>query len=365
MLLRTYNLSPGQQLRLHQDLSKQQKIPVWAEHHKQLSHDKTNPIRFDQLYSEFAPQVLHVRNKTAQTGLYGLEESLTEEFLFSFLKKMGYARNKNNCLYRTDIPSLFRGDERTPFELANDGWMLPRYNHRPGATTQKPMSATVRLREATSLYGKDGPDPEYLLYNSQTNKYPGKKPDDTDGGSDNSDSSDSSDSSNHSSASDNDWSDSDTSLQLDSERNYETTRHNQNIRFVYAIDTRNMEVVLGEENHAFNKRADVLPTWFPEDDLEALISVSRRGINADRIWLFDSNFKRAVRVRDLTEQADNDYQEEVQARTHAGSYNKEEYDGLIDKAAKAGKPILELNSDKDWFANDIVWPPIPVVQNPS
>jgi hypothetical protein len=352
-LLRSYNLSPGQQTRLHKDMLENLKIPDWAEQQKQMSRETGNPHRHDLLYSEIEPNLRHLRNGTAATGLYELHLSLTHEFLDSFLVKAGYSRNRNNCLYRTDIPAVFRGDERTPFELANDGWMLPRYNHKPYATTQKAMSVTVSLK-AAKMYGGDEPDPEYLLYNSQTNKYPGKQPDDASDDSDASDVSDASVTSKIASS----GSESDSSLQLDLERNYETTRHNQQIQFVYAIDSRNMEIVLGEENHAFNRAANG-PNWFPEDDLEALLSVSRRGISADRIWVFDSSHQKAVRVKDLQDHADDRddaYARRVEERTHSGANNKDEYDRLIAEVAAAGKPVLLLSSDKEWFANDIVWP---------
>lgn len=351
-LLRSYNLSPGQQTRLHKDMLENLTIPEWAEQHKQMSRDTGNPRRHDLLYSEIEPNLRHLRNGTATTGLYELHLSLTHEFLDSFLVKAGYSRNRNNCLYRTDIPAVFRGDERTPFELANDGWMLPRYNHKPYATTQKAMSVTVSLK-AAKMYGGDEPDPEYLLYNSQTNKYPGKQPNDA---SDDSDASDVSTPSNSTIASS--GSESDSSLQLDLERNYETTRHKQQIQFVYAIDSRNMELVLGEENHAFNRAANG-PNWFPDDDLEALLSVSRRGISADRIWVFDSSHQKAVRVKDLQDHVDDTddaYARRVEERTHSGADNKDEYDRLIAGVAAAGKPVLLLSSDKDWFGNDIVWP---------
>ncbi|MHC5196041.1 hypothetical protein ACYSUW_20010 [Pseudomonas frederiksbergensis] len=225
--------------------------------------------------------------------------------------------------------------------------MLPRYNHKPYATTQKAMSVTVSLK-AAKMYGADEPDPEYLLYNSQTNKYPGKQPDDD------SDVSDVSATSQIASS----GSESDSSLQLDLERNYETTRHKQQIQFVYAIDSRNMEIVLGEENHAFNRAANG-PNWFPEDDLEALLSVSRRGISADRIWVFDSGYQKAVRVKDLQDHADaadDSYARRVEERTHSGANNTDEYDRLITEVAAAGKPVLLLSGNKEWFANDIVWP---------
>ncbi|MGL6245736.1 hypothetical protein [Pseudomonas sp.] len=349
IILSSYNLSLGQQSRLRAEMREHLQIPQWAEDHKLQSQDAHNPNRFDHLYGEFNAQIRHLSYRTGKSDLYRLEDSLTKQFFDAFLIKTGYRRNKNNCLYRTDIAALFRGDERTPFELANDGWMLPRYGHTPGATTQKPMSATVSLSEARNYGSK--PDHEYLLYNRQTNKYPGRDPDDAD-------ISDALD------GSDGEWSDSDSTLPFDLKQNYETIRHNQRISFTYGIDTRNLEVVPGEENKAFNSRALSGKTWFPDDPLEALISVSSRGISADRIWLFNSSATRAVRVKDIRDQAGHSSSERIEERTHSGANNHDEYDGLIERAVAAGKPVLELTGDKDWFATDIVWPQTIVKQGP-
>jgi hypothetical protein len=345
VLLRTYNLSPRQHMRLRDDLvATPLVLPAWAENHKLRSLDANDPTRFDALHQEIEPLLLPLRTgKLVHHGLGDFDESVSREFLDAFLAKLGYLRNSNDSLYRMDIPALFRGDERTPFEFYNDGRMLPRLKHPRGATTEKPISATVSLDLVRGYAGRgtESPDPEYLRYNNQKNKYPGRKPGESDV---------------ESGESDNEWSEV-SDVELDDERNYDTIRHNQQFVFAYVIDTRKMEVVLREENHFLNDAATSKGTWFPDDELEALISTSRRGIESQRIWLLDSTFTRAARVDDIGEQAQSGYfSNSIEERTHSGAFNRHEYDALIDKVALAGKPILTLDRGKEWFANDIVWP---------
>lgn len=342
--LRSYNLSPGQHVQLHDDLNLNPgEMPSWANQHKLRSMDTTAPNRFDPLYAEIEPLLLSVRNGASHSHLVDFDKSVSPAFLDAFLAKTGYLRNANDCLYRTDIPALFRADERTSFEFYNDGRMLPRLKHPRGATTAKPISATVSLESVKAYAGKgtDAPDPEYLRYNNQKNKYPGKKPGESD---------------NDSGQSDDDWSDA-SDVDLDSERNYATKRHDQQFVFSYIIDTRGMEVVLNEENHLLNRAALDKGAWFPDDELEALISTSKSGIPSQRLWLLDSTFTRAAKVDDVAAEAQSsDWGSEIEARTHSGVNNQREYDELIDAVAKAGKPVLILSAGKDWFANDIVWP---------
>ena len=347
-LLRTFNLSPSQHVRLRDDLfANPGTLAPWVEQHRLRSLDANDPSRFDALHQEIEPLILPLRNGTLEDRglLRHFEGSISKEFFDGFLAKLGYLRNRNDVLYRTDIPGLFRADERTPFELVDSGRMLPRYKHRPGATTNKPISATVSLK-AVRTYASGRPDPEYLSYNTQYNKYPGKRP----GAPDNSDTESAS-----SSDSDGEWSDS--ALSLDNERNYETVRHNQQFVFTYVIDTRGMEVMLGEENAWFNLAAKKEGVWFPDDDLEVLISASRSGIHEDRIWLLDSSLTRGAKIDDVVSQIDSHIvRDAIEGRTHRGSHNQNDYDDLIAGAERAGKPILKLDAGKDWFANDIVWP---------
>jgi hypothetical protein len=342
-LLQSYNLLPSQLTRLRQDLKGGHTIPQWAQVHKRLTEEVSNPRRLDK-WSQQAVNELNLK-RDARHDWYSPETSLTLEVREALLKKLGYLRNKNNCLYRTDVPALFRGDERTPFELANDGFMLPRYHHEPGATTHKPMSATFSLNEG-QMYART-PSAEYLLYNSQTHKYPGRSADDSGSESDNSDS--------HSSTS-SDWSEPASPIYWDHDRHYEPTRTRQAEMFLYALDTRHLEVVPHEENMSFNSAArDTPPTWFPSDDFEGLISVTRSGLDSDRIWLINSALTKAVQIDHIKEQAGASA-ERIEAATHAGHHNKFEYDQLIDKAETAGKPVLRLSGNGDEFAYDIRWP---------
>lgn len=347
MELRSYNLSPLQHVRLRDDLiAHPSALPEWVAQHKSRSLNADDPARYDALHQEIEPLLLPLRNGRlllSHLGDYGdFSESVSREFLDGFLARLGYLRNGSDVLYRTDIPALFRADERTPFEFYNDDRMLPRLKHPRGATTEKPISATVSLKRVERYAGRGTgyPDPEYLLYNNQKNKYPGRKPGDPD---------------NESGESDNDWSEA-SDVELDSERNYETVRHDQTIIFAYVIDTRKMEVVLREENHLLNNAARNKGAWFPEDELEGLISTSKRGIESERLWLLDSTLTRAAKVDDIAYEAGYRQRNEIEARTHQGVDNRYEYDALIDKVAQAGKPVLTLGKDKEWFANDIIWP---------
>ncbi|MCU0120239.1 hypothetical protein N8H74_18410 [Pseudomonas sp. B2M1-30] len=342
--LRAYNLSPGQHARLRQDLLDNPRvIPPWAEQHKLRSLDANEPSRFAAMQQEIEPLLLPLRNGTLTLkGLHGLDKMVTRDFLEAFVNRLGYRRNTSNCLYRTDIPALFRADERTLFELVDDGRMLPRMTHAKGGTSEKPISATVGLQLVWTYAGKGttAPDPEHLRYNNQKNKYPGKRPGESD---------------NDSGESDNEWSEA-SDVELDAERNYETIRHQQKINFIYLIDTRNLEVVLREENILLNGSAEKNGANFPEDENEALLSASRRGIGSQRIWLLDSTLGRAAKIDDIAEQADYSLRRSIEDNTHNGQYNQAQYDALINAAARAGKPVLRMVKGFDTFANDIVWP---------
>lgn len=341
--LQAYNLLPSQLTRLRQELKNTLAIPEWAEAHKRLTEDTGNPQRLEQL-SRDAVSELNLK-RDARHDWYDPESSLTPEVREALLTKLGYLRNKNNCLYRTDIPALFRGDERTPFELANDGAMLPRYHHEPGATTHKPISATFSLDEGQTYASK--PDPEYLRYNSQTNKYPGRRADEPSSDSDASDTE---------STASSDWSNPDSPIAWDHDRHYRSTREKQKEMFVYVLDTRHLEVVPHEENMLFNSAArDTRPTWFPTDDFEGLISVTRSGLAAERIWLLNSSQTKGAKVDDIRTQA-GDRAERIEAATHAGHANAFEYDRLIDSVEAAGQPIIRLSGNRNEFAYDIAWP---------
>ncbi|MBP5947089.1 MULTISPECIES: hypothetical protein [unclassified Pseudomonas] len=340
--LQSYNLLPSQLLQLQLHLKTDLSIPQWVLAHKQRSEDLSDP----QSLTKWSEALINELSLKRGNGYhwYDPETCMTRAFREALLMKMGYRRNLNNCLYRTDVPALFRGDDRTPFELANDDAMLPRYHHQRGGTTHKPLSATFSLNEAL-MYGS-APDPEYLLYNTQKNKYPGKSAAVTD-------------SDNHSSDSDSsassDWSDADNPVSLDKERNYETVRERQSEMFIYALDTRTLEVVPNQENRLFNWSAQDTGARFPDDDFEGLISVTRSGLDSDRIWLLNSSLTKGAAVQDIADMA-GDSAGYIERKTHAGHATQLEYDRLIDEAEAAGRPILSLSGNKTEWGDDIHWP---------
>ena len=338
-LLQSYNLLPSQQRRLQQDLKTDLTLPQWVKTHQQLIEDIDNPNRLDQFGKDVIDE-LNLR-RDARHGWYDPEISLTSETREALLPKMGYLRNQNNLLYRTDVPALFRGDDRAPFELARDNAMLPRHRHGPGATTHKPMSATFRL-DAARMYGK-APDPDYLRFNSQANKYPGRSADNTPLDTSDVESRDS------------DWSDIGSPVGWDHERNYERIRERQKVMFLYALDTRGKEVVPREENTLFNSAAQKNPAWFPEDDYEGLISVTKKGLEADRIWLLNSSLTKGARVTTIEELA-GFRADSIEESTYTGKYNTDEYDKLIDQAETAGYQILKLSGNKNEYGDDVRWP---------
>jgi hypothetical protein len=99
--LRSYNLSPGQHVQLHDDLNLNPgEMPSWANQHQLRSMDTTAPNRFDPLYAEIEPLLLSVRNGASHSHLVDFDKSVSPAFLDAFLAKTGYLRNANDCLAR-------------------------------------------------------------------------------------------------------------------------------------------------------------------------------------------------------------------------------------------------------------------------
>ena len=339
-LLRAYNLSPQQHVRLLQDLTANLQLPSWVQQHQRQSEDPANPQRFVQLQQEIAPLIRSIRNETYDWKTFdGFEDSVSSGFLQGFLDSLGYRRNVNGLLYRSDIPALFRVDDRTLFELSKDGVMLPRMKHTDGSTTGTPMSATLSLaHNHLANYGYNrAPPAEYLKYNYQTDLRPVRDPNRSDDDSASSD--DDSSMSSQTSGSD------DNSAMI---------RHKQQVNFVYVIDSRGMEVVLRDENSVFNAKGGSKDSWLPDDDLEVHLSVPKDdGIPADRLWLLNSSRTKAANIKDIAAHA-GDTGADIETRTHEGQRNKFEYDDLIESLDRAGKPILRLSPDA--FADDVVFP---------
>jgi hypothetical protein len=370
--LQPYNLSTRQLSRLVGDLQADGRFPQWAEDHKRLSTDATNAHRLDEAYAELLPEIMNLRHYS--TRHISFESSFTRPFLDDLLAKAGYKRNKNNCLYRTDIPAMFRGDDRTPFEFFN-GHMLPRQDHVGGSTTQQAVSATFSLQEASG-HARSVSEVEAILYDSQFHKYPGKPRNIFDPNNRDRDSGDE----NSSSSGDESDSSSDNSMQWNRDKNYFAKRVNQTTGFRYLFDTRNVEVVPGDENVSFNNHAQITNEAgtranFPDDALEGHVSVSTRGLSADRIWLINSTGTRAAKVNDVCavymsqpEAAINPYSSKksmpIEERTWSGVDNSHEYDYLIDQVANVNKPVINLSDKRtysetlgsDVFSSDIVFP---------
>lgn len=352
-LLQSYNLTMTQQRQLNRDLQSGQ-FPEWAEQHKRLTLESGNPQRLELIAQELDPHILKLRNEGNTASSYRWAgQRFTQRFLDDYLLKAGYQRNTNNMLFRTDIPAMFRGETRTPFELARDERMIHRRGNFSGTTTKKAFSATFSLRDAVNYAKTMGGYWHELDYNAQSNRYPGVHS-----------GSSVSEGYRHDSGPD-----SDSSFVLDDSKDYEAARRKQTRAFLYAIDTRGLEVVPGAENAEFNSAH----TEFSFDPLEGHISMPTRGLSAERVWLVKSDLSRAARVQDVNEQAGRDAGE-IERKTWNGenlmtyTYRVDEvtgqssavyqdrYDELIDKVAASGKTVLELPKNRGTYANDIDWP---------
>jgi len=367
-ILQGYNLLPSMRPRLQQALQEYARFPDWAQTHKLQSETETDSPRFDLLEQAVLPQIRNIRNFEAHSLDPDFGAYYSRSFLEAFLLRIGYLTNIHGCLYRTDIPAMFRTEDRTPFELARDGCMLARENHPPGSTTKKALSATFSLSDAKNYSVGGGPGIGQLRYNTQTNKYPGRRPEsdsgsdaDSEGSADESASNSShtassvvSSSTAQQSEAASNGSGSGAPISLDSERGYRTYRHRQTTSFIYMIDTRNVEVVPGQENRFFNRDSQQT-NFLPYDDLEGHISVSDRGISAERIWLVNSSLTRAANVRAI-HQAAGQTAADIESATWSGTDNSAVYDQLIDQVADAGGTVLNWPADGKIFADDVSWP---------
>jgi hypothetical protein len=343
--LRPYNFSAQQLSRLCSEVTAtgefshrlNDDLPTWAEAHKRTTLNEGDTQRFAPFLAEFQAEILSLRNKGFAPG--SLKNYLTPAFFNSLLSHVGYKRNKHNCLFSSDIPAMFRADDRTPFELARSDAMLPRMTLGEGTTTLTAVSATFSLKDAANY--AERVDSEALAYDTQQDGHAANQ-DDSDG---------------------------DLDFELDLPSAQVPKRQAQTFAFYYLLDTRNVEVVPARENYAFNKDAldNKQPgskTWFPDDDLEGHISMSDRGFIANRIWLVNSTLTRAAKVNDVYAQSlgsggiwTGSDGEAIEASTWAGQSNRHEYDALIDQVAASGKTVLDFPANLDVFSNDIVFAP--------
>ncbi|VVM87308.1 hypothetical protein [Pseudomonas fluorescens] len=353
-LQRSYNLTKDQLCRLRTESGDGQ-IPEWAEQHKRLTLDSNNVQRFNLIGEELEHYVRDLRSQGLALDHHWPATRYSDVFLADYAAHLGYLRSKHDMLYRTDIPAMFRGETRLPFELARDGRMMYRKGNPTGTTNKRALSATFGLHDATAYAATKGGFYHELHYNSQANRFPGVNPQRSKGQTGESSDSGSSVSEGKRTG---DEGDSDSSFVFDDSKGYESTRRKQTTSFVYAIDTRGLEVVPGAENKAFNPANGK----FLFDDLEGHISTPTRGISAERIWLVRSDLTRAARVKDVLEQAGDRVAALEQATwagtdsRAAGNFASNAYDSLIDEIAGSGGLILELPKGDKTFADDIVWP---------
>lgn len=352
-LLCSYNLTQTQLARLRTDLrdGHAEQMPEWAEQHKSLTLDTTNTQRFKLIAEEFQGFTARFRagDERLESGYY------SPDFLADYAAHLGYLRNKHNILYRTDIAAMFRGETRLPFELARDGRMIHRKGNPTGSTTKRAFSATFGLYKATDYAVDHGGYYNALKYNTQANRYPGIMPPDghrerhwsngTDEGSQG--------------RRFGEESDSESSFVFDETQGYEAKRTHQRQSFVYAIDTRGVEVVPIAENNVLNGTAYVDSF----DSMEGHISMPTRGISAERIWLVHSDLSKAARVQDVLTMA-GDRAEAIEKATWDGTVSQSYdiysgtsvYDRLIDEIAESDGVILTLPKGNRTFADDVVWP---------
>ncbi|WLH34979.1 hypothetical protein PSH79_24170 [Pseudomonas sp. FP2196] len=218
------------------------------------------------------------------------------------------------------------------------------------STTKRALSATFGLANGLTYMGFDYySNPRH--YNSQANRYPGHV-------------SDSDSSSGHRHSTDGE---SDTSFEMDNSRDYPLLRREQKLGFLYAIDTRGIEVVPRAENIYLNNMD------FDGNALEGRISMPTRGLSAERIWRVHSDLSRAARVEDILLQA-GDNAEAIEQATWAGNdevigthlevfpdneFRLQElfrYDQLIDEIAASGGVVLDLPKGSSTFSDDVTWP---------
>ncbi len=354
-LQRSYNLTQEQLCRLRTESGDGQ-IPQWAEQHKRLTLDATNEQRFKLIGEELENYVEELRSQGLALAHHWPATRYSDAFLADYATHLGYQRTRHGMLYRTDIPAMFRGETRLPFELARDDRMMHRKGNPKGTTNKRALSATFGLHDATAYAATKGGFYHELHYNSQANRFPGVNPQSSKTRT--GESSDSGSSSVSEGKRTGDETDSDSSFVFDDSKDYVSTRRQQTTSFVYAIDTRGLEVVPGAENKAFNPANGT----FLFDDLEGHISTPTRGISAERIWLVRSDLTQAARVKDVLTQA-GDRVVAIEQATWAGTdsraagyFGANAYDSLIDEIAGSGGVILDLPKGDKTFADDIVWP---------
>ncbi|WP_147407016.1 hypothetical protein [Pseudomonas sp. 91RF] len=316
-----YNLSIEQLGRLVKEISPSgqfnkmigDEMPTWVKSHQARTLVVTRFEQFGPYLTEIRDEMIRLRNQGGGKSL--LQATLTPPFFRQLLRRSGFKPNKHNYLYRDDIPAVFKVDERTPFDLARAGALLPQPLSAEGSTSAIAVSAMFSLKTAMGF------------------AHPAN-----------------------------------TVLPSSSTQTKDPLTHSRRIMFCYLIDTRDVEVVPGPDNRIYNAtRVNPKPvddkTLFPSMKMEGHVSMQPTGFTSRRIWLVNSTMTRAATVDDLYTQArgrvtdtNQTHDVAIESRTQAGVLNRDEYEALIDDVATAGKRVMELPPGKDIFSTDITFP---------
>ncbi|WP_438299887.1 hypothetical protein [Pseudomonas sp. NMS19W] len=328
-----YNLSISQLERLVSELSPtgqfnsriNDELPAWAQAHQASTLVVTDPKVFEPYLTEIHAEIIRLRNQGGGTSL--LKESLTPPFFHDLLLRCGFKINRHGYLYRLDIPAVFKVDNRTPFDIARSATLTPSTSSVGRSTSETAVSTMFSLKTALKLANE---------FFDATGSH-------------------------------------DTRTKTGSE-----THHTQSVAsqtqsrrmmFVYLLDTRNVEVVPGQDNRAYNSaRLSQSPadeqSRFPSMKMEGHVSSPPTGLAARRVWLVKSDMTRAATVEDVylqsLAQATGSSQnpaDTIEARTLSENLNRDDYDALIEGVAKARKRVIDLPAGQDVFSTDIIFPP--------
>lgn len=308
MLWGSYNMSGELRQRFISELMSTGQVPVWAEYHRVASMNPNNLNRFDNITAVTTPILTSLQNRVrgSSSHQHSAVYHFSPEFLRAYTQILGYQRNREKALFRTDISGVFRGDHRTPDELSSHRKMIAfTSGHSEQHTTDITLCTSTAYGDA-NIYGRKNTglaeqfhygyqdDDEYYSFDSA------------------------------------DESDDDESGAL---------RRKQKDGFVYLIDTRGIEVVPIADNQVLNPDNSTVGGMTVSAEIH--VSVPRTGLPSNRIWLVNSDGTKAVKIDDLHEH----FHEELSSlekQTFAGA-NSDIYDYLFIEAENKGLPILDLS----------------------
>ncbi|WP_342221121.1 FG-GAP-like repeat-containing protein [Candidatus Fukatsuia endosymbiont of Tuberolachnus salignus] len=283
-------------------------VPVWAEYHRVASMNPNNLNRFDNITAVTTPILTSLQKSVGghPSSHHSAIYHFSPEFLRAYTQILGYQRNRENALFRTDISGVFRGDHRTPDELASHGKMIAfSSGHTEQHTTDITLCTSTAYGDAYKYGRENTGSAEHFHYGYQ-------------------------DDDEYYSFDSGDESDDDESGAL---------RRRQKDGFVYLIDTRGMEAVPIADNQVLNP--DNATVGGMTVSAEIHVSVPRTGLPSNRIWLVNGDGTKAVKIDDLREH----FHEELsslETQTFAG-INSDAYNYLFIKAENKGLLVLDLS----------------------